>query len=197
MKNATSSAKKILFLALFVSGCATPKPVLELASQGVAITAKSEVELANFVERSERLHALRLAAVNRLAVGDIEASAKVEFEDYTLQRAGMQTGLDSVKLIRELSDLRAQVRENALRLQVKLEKKLADQEDAPKVPKKEIAELRNALVQLSEELSTQDWLMFAFAYAQQVREGQEKSKDLANQAEAKAKSADTSATTDK
>ena len=197
MKNTTSFAMTTIFVALIVSGCATPKPVLDLASQGAAIAEKSELELEDFVKRTERLHALRLASVRRLSQRDIEAATNIEFENYSLQRAGAKTGLDLVKLIRELSEKKAQIRENTRILQAEREKELANKDDAPKIPKKELADLRNAFAQLAEELTTQEWLMFAFAYAKQVNESQKKSKDNADKAESSAKSETAKLTTGK
>jgi hypothetical protein len=171
--------------AVLLTGCATPRPVLDLASQGMVIAGKTESELQAFVARSDRIYEQRLASVRGLALGDIEANTKTEFENYTAERAGMGAEVERAKLIRDLADFRAKLRDKALAEQVDLEKRLADSGEVPQVPKEKLAELRNALAQLSEELSTEEWLTFAFRYGKQVYASYKQSKAKAAKVDAK------------
>ena len=165
----------VLPIAL-LGACATPKPVLDLASHGVVIAGQMEAEVQAFVASSDRIYEERLASVRRLALADIEAGTLTEFEQYTAQVAGMRAELDRIKLIRDLADTRAKLREKALADQAELEKTLTNGGEAPKVPKEKLAELRTALAQLSEELTTEEWLKFAYGYGQQVRASYKKLK---------------------
>ena len=186
MKTAMFHAAIVFLLALVSAGCSTPGPVLQLASQGVAITAKTESELDEFVARSNRVYEQRLASVRRLSSGDIEAQAEIEFENETAQRANMKEQFELIKIIRELSTFRMQVRENALKQQAQLEKMLEVGEPIT-VPKAKLADLRNAFAVLSEEISQEEWLKFAFDYGKQVNASLEKLKDSASKAEKTAK----------
>lgn len=170
---------------LMLTGCATPRPVLDLASQGMLIAGKTESELQAFVAGTDRTYEQRLASVRRLALGDIEASTMTEFETYTAERAGMREEIDRVKLIRDLADFRASLRDKVLAEQGELERKLANSGEAPKVPKEKLAELRNALAQLSEELSTEEWLKFTLGYGKQVYASYKQSKAKAAKSDAK------------
>jgi hypothetical protein len=158
---------------------------LQLASQGVAITVKTELELDGYVARSNRAYEQRLASVRRLSSSDIDAQAKVEFENETAKRANMKEQFELVTLIRELSTFRMQVRENALKQQAQQEKMLEVGEPIT-VPKAKLADLRKAFAVLSEEISQKEWLKFAFDYGKQVNASLEKLKDSANKAEATA-----------
>lgn len=84
-----------------------------------------------------------------------------------------------------ITDFRASLREKALAEQGELEKKLADSKEGPQVPKEKLSELRNALAQLSDELSTEEWLKFTFGYGKQVYASYKQSKAKAAKAEAK------------
>jgi len=172
-------------LVTLSAGCSTPRPVLQLAAQGVAITAKTQSELDKFVALSNHVYEQRLASVKRLMSGDIEANAEMEFENETARRAGMQEQFELVKLIRELSDQRAQVREKAIKKQADVESTLQVGEPV-NISKEKLAELRKAFAELSQEISHQEWLKFSYDYAKQVNSTLKKSKDNANQAEKKA-----------
>ena len=176
-----------LFGATVLAGCATPKPVLDLASQGVVIAGQTESELRAFVAGSDRVYQQRLAAIRRLAMADIEASTTMQFENFTADKAEMTMELDRTKLIHDLADFRAQLRDKALADQAGLERKLAESGPAPQVPAEKLAELRNALAQLSEELSTEEWLVFAFGYGKQVYASYKAAKAGTAAAEASAK----------
>lgn len=181
-----------LALIVLVGGCATPAPVLDLASQGVAVTGKTEAELDEFVSRSHRIYTQRLQSVKRLAMGNIEANAKTEFENYTAKRAEMTAEANLVTLIRELSDYRVQLRENALKQQAELEKKLAVDSAPAKLPREKILELKNAFAELSAEISREEWLGFLIGFGQLVNESRKESKDSAKNAEDKATKLDES-----
>jgi predicted DNA-binding protein (UPF0251 family) len=173
--------------AAVLAGCATPKPVLDLASQGMVVAGQTESEVQAFVASSDRTYEQRLASVRRLAFDDIEAGTMIEFEEFTANKAGMRAEVDRMQLIRELADTRAKLREKALADRADVEKTLANAGESPKVPKEKLAELRNALAQLSEELTTEEWLKFAYGYGQQVHATYKKLKADAAKAEAEAK----------
>jgi hypothetical protein len=174
-----------LFGAALLAGCATPRPVLDLASQGMVVAGQAEAELQAFVAVSNRTYERRLALVRGLARDDIDADMKSDFETYTAERAGMRAEIDRAKMIRDLADFRAKLRDKAIADQAELEKKVMNSGDGPQVPKEKLAELRNALAQLSEELSTEEWLKFSLGYGKQVYQGYKEAKAKAAAADAK------------
>jgi len=180
------TTRLVIFLTvtMLMAGCGTPRSVLDLASQGMVIAGKTDSELQAFLTNSSRIHEQRLALIRRLAMDDIEANSITAFENYTAERAGMKAEVDRVKLIRDLADFRATLRDKGLAAQAELEKKLAP-EPAPQLSKERLAELRNALAQLSEELSTEEWLVFTFGYGKQVYTSYKQSKEKAARADAK------------
>src|SRR5882762_4081264 len=111
MKPPLGTAMAAMFCAV-LAGCSTPQEVRDLASQGVALTGTAESELDAFIDRSNRLYAQRYASVNRLALGDIDANAKTDFENYTAQQAGMADEAGMIELIKGLSDYRAKTRKD-------------------------------------------------------------------------------------
>jgi hypothetical protein len=170
-------------------GCATPKPVLELASQGVVLTSKTETELESFVARSNRVYRQRLASIKRLASSDIDANAQTEFENYTAQRAGMQAQAELMKLIHELSDYRSKTREKASKQHADIEKTLGVSGDLAAMPKDKLSAAKRAFAELSEEMTREEWLKFTYSYGKEVDENIERLKESAETAENKAGSA--------
>ena len=184
-------ASLAILCSILLAACATPKPVLDLASQGMVVAGQAEFELQTYVDVSNRAYERRLALVRELARDDINADMKTDFEQFTAEKAGMRQEIDRAKLIRELSDFRAKLRERAIADQADLEKKVAASGDVPQVPKEKLAELRTALGQLSEELSPQEWLKFTFDYGKQVYQGYKEAKEKAAAANKAAEEAKT------
>jgi len=170
-----------------LAGCSTPQEVRDLASQGVALTGTAESELDAFIDRSNRLYAQRYASVKRLALGDIDANAKTDFENYTGHQAGMADEAGMIELIKGLSDYRAKTREDAEKKNADIEKSQGGPGEAVKAPKDKLAELKKAFAALSEELSKKEWLSFAVDFGKQIGKSVKESKTQADQKEQKAK----------
>ena len=153
------------------------------------MTTQAESELDKFVARSNWAYEQRLAGVRRLSISDIEGRAQFEFENHTAQRAAMRDELEMVALLRDLADFRARIRENALKQQAQVEKNL-EVASPVAVPREKIMDLRKAFGQLSEELTTEEWVKFAVAYGKEVQDSVEKLEAAAKEAEKKAKTAE-------
>lgn len=176
----------VALTCLAIQGCAsTPQPVLDLAGQGVAVTSQAESEVDAFVSQSNRLYSQRYASVKRLALGDIDATAKTDFENYTAQRAGMTAQAGLMKLINDLADYRAKTREDAQKKSADVEKTLGVSSGAASIPKEKMAELRKAFAALSQELSDKEWLKFSIDFGKQVNASVKASKADAVKAEKK------------
>jgi hypothetical protein len=156
------------------------------------MTSKTELEVDEFVNRTNRAYARRVELIKRLATQDIEAIAETDFENYTATRAGMSAQSELVKLIRELSEYRAHVRETALKDREQLEKTLGASEPV-QFQKAKLQELRKTLSELSDELSSREWLNFAIGFGKQVQQSREKSREGTADAEKKANAAATTA----
>jgi hypothetical protein len=97
----------------------------------------------------------------------------------------MKEQFELVKLIRELSAFRMQVRDNAVKQRAAHEK-ILEINDPVLVPKDKLGDLRKALSILSEEVSQEEWLKFAFDYGKQVNADLARLKEGADKAEATA-----------
>jgi hypothetical protein len=104
----------------------------------------------------------------------------------------MRDELEMVALLRDLSDFRARTRENALKQQAQIEKNL-EVASPVAVPRDKIMDLRKAFAQLSEELTTEEWLKFAVAYGKEVQDSVRKLEAAVKETEKKAKSAEAKA----
>jgi len=156
------------------------------------MTTQAESELDKFVARSNWAYEQRLAGVKRLSMSDIEGRTQYEFENHTAERAAMRDELEMVALLRDLSDFRARTRENALKQQAQIEKNL-EVASPVAVPRDKIMDLRKAFAQLSEELTTEEWLKFAVAYGKEVQDSVRKLEAAVKETEKKAKSAEAKA----
>ena len=193
MKPRLTLSLYLCLLSLTAWNCSTPQPVLHLASHGAAMTSQVGSELDKFVARSNWAYEQRLMGIKRLSTGDIESRAQFAFENYTAERASMRDQTEMVKLIRDLADYRAKIRDESLKQQAQVEKQL-EVGTSLTVPKDKITGLQKAFEQLSEELSTEEWLMFAIAYGREVQANVKKLDAAAKQAENKANNEDKKAT---
>jgi hypothetical protein len=185
MKTNFFYASLVCFLIMIIIGCSTPKPVLHLAGQGIAMTEQTESELNHFVERSNYIYGQRLEAIKRIATSNIQAYADMDFENYTVELADMRAQAEMMSLIRDLSDHRLHTRETAMKQQADLEKSL-NAGDPTKVQKEKFSDLMKGFAVLSEELTPREWLDFTVNYGKQVNGSVKKLKEEADGAKNKA-----------
>lgn len=185
MKNMVLRFGIVCFFINMITGCSTPSSVLHLASQGTAITGKIESELDSFVNQSNLVYEQRLDSLKRLATGNIQAYAQMDFENYTVERANMSEQAEMIALIRDLSDHRARTRDSALKQQAEIEKTLKTGEPT-NIPKEKFSDMMKAFTVLSEELTPKEWLNFSLNYGKQVNDSVKKLKAAAAEAKNKA-----------
>jgi hypothetical protein len=168
-----STAKRSAVLmasTLFVCGCSTAPPALQLASQGAVGTETAQQELTAFVKRAEQIYAAREAIVINQAKSDIADQLNKNFGDFIAGKAGQPTFDANVQLITSIADAKKTLREQIVS---DTAAKTADIKKAfgepTKIPAEKLAAARKAFVVLSQELSHQEWLELSWKYAKDLQ----------------------------
>jgi len=172
MKCTKQIALASILLCAFLTGCATPKPVLELASKGAGTAGLAEASLRDYLAATQA----QLTARTELVRADAEQIASEamdrEMLDMYRKEAGMTVRNDSAELIRRLAAKRKDLREK--REQELAKVAAADIFDAStfaKVPQEKLDAAKKSLTVLSEELSYGEWISLVAGYVKLISEG--------------------------
>lgn len=152
-----------------LSGCATPKPARDFASQGAVMADRAQAEAEAFAARAQQAYARREAIVRELARGEILDTSSADFRAFVAERAGLPTQAAQVALITQLADRSRTLREQAETALLAHDQKLAAAAGATVKPDgAALADTRRAFLVLAQELTPAEWLAFAQGYLKQV-----------------------------
>lgn len=168
----------MLCASLLLYGCATPRPVLDLASRGVGAVTLAEVELQRYLAAVQDHLSARLVIVRQLSAAELEESYSDAFSKFLKEKTGDRSGEDVGDLIRTLGQERRRLREQMMADAAKLEelhKKALG--DAARPPTEAFSATRKAFTSLAEELSPQEWLALTAHYAREIHDTVKKIKE--------------------
>lgn len=184
MNRALMRTACILCASVLLYGCATPRPVIDLATRGAAATTMAEIEIQRYLAAAQdHLHA-RIVIVRQLSEAELAENYSDNFSKFLKERTGDTSGEDVGDLIRTLGLKRRQLREQMAGDLAKLddlEKKTLD--EAARSPTEAFSATKKAFTTLAEELSPQEWLALTAHYAKEIQGTLKKIKEDAKAAE--------------
>lgn len=161
----------MLCVSVLSYGCATPRPVLDLASRGVGAATLAEAELQRYVAASQDQLSARLVIVRQLSIAELEENYNDAFSKFLKEKAGDRSGTEVRDLIRTLGEERRRLREQTLVDIAKLDERSQQALGDPvRPPAEAFAATRRAFTTLAQELSPQEWLALTAVYARAISE---------------------------
>lgn len=155
-------------VALF--GCATPRPVLDLASRGVGATAMAEIELQRYLVASRDQLSARLVIVRQLSAAQIDEGYLDAFNKFAKDKAGDKSGEEVALLIRTLGQERRRLREAAWAEIAKLDEINGQALGDPISPGPDaFTAAKQAFTTLAQELTPEEWLALTAVYAREIQ----------------------------
>jgi uncharacterized protein (DUF1800 family) len=161
-----------LLASLSLAGCATPKPVLELAGKGAGTVGLAEASLRNYLAATEA----QLTARTELLRADSESVTREALRRELVHAyeaaAGVPRSEASAELIRTMAAKRKEVREKQAQQFAKIDAEHTfDSAAMAQVPTEKLAAAKKSFTVLSEELSSSEWLALIGGYAKVIAEG--------------------------
>lgn len=184
MNRALMRTACILCASVLLYGCATPRPVLDLATRGAAATTMAEIEIQRYLAAAQDHLNARIVIVRQLSEAELAENYSDNFSKFLKERTGDTSGEDVGDLIRTLGLKRRQLREQMAGDLAKLddlEKKMLG--EAVRPPTEAFSTTKKAFTTLAEELSPQEWLALTAYYAKEVQGTLKKIKEDAKAAE--------------
>lgn len=158
-----------------LAGCATPKPILDLAGQGSATVGLAEISLRDYLALTHAQLAARMDLMRLDAQQKARNESRREFDLFLAREAGARSGDDTAKMIRALGEERRRLREKGAQELEALEKKFSlDVSTLPQVPSEKLAAAKKGFGVLAEELSPEEWVELAVGYAREIKAGVDK-----------------------
>lgn len=168
----------ILLIAL-LAGCSTPKPILNLAGQGTATVALAEESLRDYLAITSAQLTARTELMRLDAEQEVRDSNRREFELFLASQAGAPRNDEAVKKMQELGDERRRLREKTLEELKAREKEFSfDASTLPEVPAGKLAAARKSFEVLAQELTPEEWIKLAVAYAREIKTGVDKLREV-------------------
>jgi hypothetical protein len=159
----------IVLLIPLCGGCATPKPVLDLASQGVATVGLTEAALRNYLALTSAQLGARMDLVRQDEERLASDQSRREFDKLLDESAGVTRNDQSTDLIHSLGDGRRKIREQEAADLQKLEQITTfDVTTLPEVPAEKLNAAKKGFAVLSQELSAKEWIDLAAGYAGEI-----------------------------
>lgn len=157
---------------VLVTGCATPRPILDLAGQGAATVGLAEISLRDYVAITHSQLAARMDLVRIDAQQQMRDSVRHDFDMAIDRRAGVAAKDDATDLIRSLGDESRQIREReAQELEKIAQSSTLDVASLPQVPTEKLAAAKKGFGVLAQELSPKEWVALAAGYAKEIQAG--------------------------
>lgn len=155
-----------------LSGCSTPKPILDLAGQGAASVGLAEISLRDYLAQSHAQLNARMELMRQDAQLEAHDRARRALDSVIDRRAGGDGTRDASNLIRDLGEEARKIRESE---KVELEKIKAnltlDTATLAQVPSEKLAIAKKSFATLAQELSPQEWVSLLAAYAKEIQTG--------------------------
>lgn len=176
---------------MLLAGCATPQPVLDLASRGVGAATMAEVELQRYLAAAHDNLNARVVIVRQLSLAELQENYEDGFAAFLKQRTGDASGETVGTLIRTLGQERRRLREQFAADRAKLEERNTQAlGDAVRPPTDAFAATRKAFAPLAQELKPEEWLKLTTYYAKEIHTTVKKIKEEADAPPAKPATAD-------
>lgn len=163
-----------IWVAALVAGCATPKPVLDLAAQGGATVSLAEIALRDYLAITRAQFAARMDLMRAEAASEVQNTSRREIELFLEREAGIKGSDDVARRIRELGVERGRLRQKAAEELRALERTFTvDAAALPQVPAEKLAAARKSFGVLAQELTSEEWVALVVAYAREIKSGLE------------------------
>jgi hypothetical protein len=157
-----------------LTGCATPRPVLDLAGQGAATVGLAEVSLREYLALTKAQLEARMDLLRFDAQQEARDRARREFDAFLERRSGPAATDDATDLIRILGDEHRRIREKeALEIATIARTTVLDAAAVAPVPTEKLTEAKKSFGVLAQELTAQEWVALAAGYAREIRAGVE------------------------
>ena len=162
----------LVLAVTLLTGCATPKPILDLAGQGAATVGLAEISLRDYLALTNSQLAARMDLLRQDAQQEASDRARREFDLFIDRRAGVSAKDDAADLIRSLGTESRQIREHELTEIEKIAKSFSlDVATSAQVPTEKLAAAKKGFSVLAQELSPKEWVVFAAGYAKEIQAG--------------------------
>lgn len=174
--NETHRMRRWLQLASLIglTGCSTPQPILDVASQGAATVGLTEISLREYLALTKAQLAARMDLVRFDAEQEARDRARREFDLVIERRSAPAATQDATDLIRTLGDEHQRIRETEkLELEAIARSTTLDAAALAQVPTEKLAQSKKGFGVLAQELSPQEWIALAAGYARVIRAGVE------------------------
>jgi methyl-accepting chemotaxis protein len=170
-------------LALMLGGCKTPRPALDEANNGAALTVSLAGEIKNFRSAQARVAQARVDSVRRQRVLLANYEAEGNFDERVLKAADKGDALRLYTALKELSDSRAldakQLQDKLAAMDVAFAKLLEPLPEATK----DLTATQKALAVLGEELSAHERIATTAAFVKEIRKSVEENREKIKEAE--------------
>lgn len=165
----------VLILIVLLAGCATPKPILDLAGQGSATVGLAETSLRDYLAVTHAQLAARMELMHLDAQQEARDASRREFDLFLAREAGAQSREDVARTIRSLGEERRRLREKAGEELKGLERKFSlDVSTLPQVQREKFAAAKKSFGVLAQELTPAEWVALAVGYAREIKNGVDK-----------------------
>jgi chromosome segregation ATPase len=178
-----------LLLTLFVAGCATPQAALDQANNGAALTMSLQAELQNFRAVQATVAQGRIDSVRRQQAALASYEADSAFDERVLRLAGKGEALALHTTLKDLADSRQRDEQALLARLAEIDATFAKllQPLHEATPKLKAAQ--EALAALGQQLTVQQRLDIASAFAKEIRKTIDENKKKIDAAQAAAPAA--------
>jgi len=166
-------------LTLLVSGCHTPQPVLDQASNAAALTGSLDAELRAFRVVRASIAAGRIDSIRRQESEIARIARDDAYDDRTRVLAGRKDYFELMDTLRKLADSRRTDDEEFAKRLAATDKALAETTAPLKVPSEKLAATQKLLSALGQELSREEWLKFLVGFAKEVSKDMKDAKESA------------------
>jgi hypothetical protein len=155
-----------------ITGCTTPKPILDLASHGAATVGLAEGSLRDYLAATNAQLTARMELLRQSQEQVELEQLRREFSEFLDASAGLPTASESTKLVRTLAAESQRLRETQ---QHELETLIADTTldptTLPHAPAEKLDAAKKGFAILSQELSASEWVALAANYAKAISSG--------------------------
>lgn len=170
--------------AALLTACATPKPVLKVADQGVATVGLAEASLRDYMSLTNAQLSARTDIVRQQTQKRARDNANRQLLVLQSQRAGVPLDDEGAKLIRTLGDERRKIREESEAEQERIAKEFVfNSATLGDVPADKLATVRKSFSVLAQELSPEEWIALSTGYIKEIAAGVESLKKPATPAQ--------------
>ena len=179
----------LTLLTLALGGCKTPRPALDQANNGAALTVSLAGEIKDFHGVQAKISQARLDSVRRLRVRLANYEAEANFDERVLRAADKSDALKLYTALKELSDSRAQDESQLQGKIASMDEAFARLLDPLPDATKGLAATQKALAALGEEISTRERIAITTAFVKEIRKTVEENREKIKEAEQKAAAA--------